>query len=741
MGCRITILTSICLGGICLWGSSAAAAGKGKFVPAICEHIAAVEEQFERALLKTGKPADRWRRAADLAQGQQKLAELDLLQERERLVTWLAATAMIESAVADEPKAPEAWERDLLERYLQLSSQESAFGSFLTMTRIMVIQQGEAAQPIRKFAEQLTGLSAYGRKGVLWLSRRRLREKPPETLRLELLAGLVTVHRRDGEYEAMLRAATSLADVKPSATAYAYQAEAHFEADRLGPGDAALAEARRAGGGAALESAGLRRRLAEARRALKADSSGKAYAKLAATLVALGEPWRIRQTFSAKQVIALADPDLDAAYADALLDDGFDYEAAWAFASKARGLPPRADLIGRRIGSGLAVMLAELFRQRKLTPLVSQVKKQLAMDLKAFRKHDARLADLTSLYLRFMDVLAGKKAAAVATELAAEVDRFALAHPADMDGVQMAFLMGQLSSTAPDPWQVVKRFLDASRSGQIGDGFAALYASAAVRQALKTRKSDSLGSALAWLEGRKKASKDPGLVLWRAHLLATRALMMSGKAQAGQLQRAVDGYGKAIQVWGEAASSEQDPAILCSAATSLATLLMQGQALDQAAGLLDQVGPACAQDADSQAVGALVALAAGTQPDPGQPFPASVLAQAAPMLPARQAELQARLWLALVAESAKEPAQAKGQFLKAAEIMRVEQERGAPVLLAPDLLSMVALAGQFNMGTWHSPDSPFDLSVQVAVSARMVLFPPAAVDAKRLADYLKKEKK
>jgi hypothetical protein len=70
--------------------------------------------------------------------------------------------------------------------------------------------------------------------------------------------------------------------------------------------------------------------------------------------------------------------------------------------------------------------------------------------------------------------------------------------------------------------------------------------------------------------------------------------------------------------------------------------------------------------------------------------------------------------------------------------LAAERMRGAPVALAPDLRSLVALSGQFNMGSGHAPDSPFGLALSVSVDPRLVLFPPAAVSAEKIETYLKK---
>jgi len=91
----------------------------------------------------------------------------------------------------------------------------------------------------------------------------------------------------------------------------------------------------------------------------------------------------------------------------------------------------------------------------------------------------------------------------------------------------------------------------------------------------------------------------------------------------------------------------------------------------------------------------------------------------------------------VVAEAASDSTRAKLHFKAAAESILAERTRGVNILLAPDRRSLVAFSGAFNMGAGYSSESPFGLTIDVSVTTRMALFPPAAVDKKKLEPHLK----
>lgn len=725
---------SACL--VLLLVATGAWAGETKFEPALADRFPIVTEQFDPLLLAAGKPADRWARAQTLREGLAPAGEVDPLGQNETWVRWLAITAMVESAVADTPEPPEEWELQLLGLYRSLASAEPGYRALGGAVRLLMLQHGQAAAPLQQLVTQAVGLSAYCRAGIRWLAGQRLPAKPSPELRRALLAGLVEVERREMRWAAMRRAATSLADLGGEPADQALVAEAAFELGDLDAGRAALAKARGKAPAEAVEMAAGRLELAEAKAALVRKAGGPEQTRVARALARLNEPWRIKARFSADRVVALASPELDGIYMDALLDDGFDYRAAWAFGRRAKGAPPSAAFIGRRIGAGLAVLLEGLLGQEKR--IDEPVRAAIRSDLKRLGNIDARLATLTDLYLRFLGALAGQDVDALAAELAQPVEAFVAAHPTDADGLQLAFLIGQLTAKAPTPWKVVQRYKKAG--GKTDGPFGALYASAAVRQAIQVNDRGPVSEVLGWLEGQPGLAENGAHLLWRAHLLATRGLLAEGPAQAAQLQRAVQAYGQTLEAWG-AGKLDRDPAVLCAASVSLASLMMQAQGLEQAKGLLTQTAPVCEADPDHVGVAAVIDLATGSEAEAGQASAVERLAKVADQLSSRSAQIQARLWLGLVAEAAGDTTGAQAHFRQAARDLAAERARGAPAVLAPDLRSLVALSGQFQMGTGHATDSPFGLVLSISVQTRMVLFPPAAVGVEQISKYQKKKDK
>jgi hypothetical protein len=110
-------------------------------------------------------------------------------------------------------------------------------------------------------------------------------------------------------------------------------------------------------------------------------------------------------------------------------------------------------------------------------------------------------------------------------------------------------------------------------------------------------------------------------------------------------------------------------------------------------------------------------------------------------LASHQAQIQAQLWLGILAGVAGDKKSAQGHLRKAAEKIVEERKRGSVVPLAPDHRSLVAFSGNFNMGAGYASGSPFGLAIEVTVQTRLFLFPPAAVDEKTLEPYLQKIEK
>jgi hypothetical protein len=458
--------------------------------------------------------------------------------------------------------------------------------------------------------------------------------------------------------------------------------------------------------------------------------------------MALDEPWRLRRRWRPEQVVDLADPELDALYIEALLDDGLDFRSAWAFGRLARGEPPRPAFLARRVGAGMAVLLAELRGGEAQPAGIQRLRSRLLADLDALAPSHPRLARLTRLTLPFTTLLGGGDIDAVARRLAEPVAGFVAAHPADRAGMRMAFAIGRLVPEAAPPWQVVQRHRRAlaAKAGKKPAAGLPLPADlipaaawAAISRAVDGGGGEALSAVQAAIEVRPDLDERPALMLWRAHLLAVRGLLATETARVRLLQRAGRAYGQVIEAWSNAAPARRDPQPLCNAAASLAALMLHSQSPDDAHGLLANVGSVCRQVPTTAAVAAVVELAQGRPPAGAGPTAAELLAELAPRLPSQAARMQAWLWLARTAEAGGNAGAATAHYQRAADELAAERRRGHPLVLAPDLRAFVALVGQINLGLEYRTDHPLGFEVPVVLDLRMVLFPPAAVDAERLA--------
>jgi len=112
------------------------------------------------------------------------------------------------------------------------------------------------------------------------------------------------------------------------------------------------------------------------------------------------------------------------------------------------------------------------------------------------------------------------------------------------------------------------------------------------------------------------------------------------------------------------------------------------------------------------------------------------LAASLPQIESRHARAQAYLWLALTMAAAGEEKAARESAQKAMALMEEGRKLGTPVYLAPDLRSMIGFSGSFDINMGYSSASPFGLEINVGIRCRAPLFPPAAVDEKRLQQLL-----
>jgi len=370
--------------------------------------------------------------------------------------------------------------------------------------------------------------------------------------------------------------------------------------------------------------------------------------------------------------------------------------------------------------------------------LESEAVLQVEKDLRAFRPTDPRLADLTGVYLIFLRFVMNQGPESPARKaLAKEVLSYNRAYPGDLPGVQMAYLLAQLGSEGPDAWEVIGRYKKAMGKKPIPTHFLPVYAGAAVKKSVREKDIQPVKEVLDWLERRFDRKQTQLSRIWKAHLLAMSGLLSDDKAGGQILQQAVTAYGRVINTFGEGDTAQQTLEALCDAVASVSTLLTQGQSAEQAAGLLDQASQVCGSFPATAAVGAVVNLMTGKE----GADPKKDLTELADSLASHQAQIQARLWLGVLAEISGDGKAAKKQFQKAAKMITEERKRGAVVPLAPDHRSMVAFSGNFNMGAGYASKSPFGLAIEVTVSTRMFLFPPAAVDEKMIEPYLKKPEK
>lgn len=712
----------------------AAAGEKAPFQPKVVKVVPAIADHYEMVLLLAGKPENRFQRSQQLKAGLPKLGDINPLQHNRELMGWLAVTAMVESAVASTKKPDESWELELVGLYRHWASAETAFYMFASAAATTALSQGGEDQPIVKHSRQLIQLPAYARRGIRWMAKRRLKANPPKELRRALLEGLVEVNRREGDWSAMHMAASTLLDLEASKQTHAWMAEALFELGRMEAGEKALKKSQ------GDPQAQKRKRLAGLSKILKKKRTPKVMADTAAAMIDLGEFWRVKQFFKEGEVVRAAHPRLDEAFIQAAMGGSLDYPAAWAFGRRAKGKPPTPVFLAHRIGAGLMMIMKGFYGgsatgQPSLDPkVVLQVEK----DLRAFRPTDPRLADLTGVYLIFLRFVLNQGPESPARKVLAEkVLSYNRAYPGDLPGVQMAYLLAQLSAEGPDAWEVIGRYRKAMGKKEIPTNFLPVFAGAAVKKSIRKKDIQPVKEVLVWMEKRFAQEQTQSSRIWRAHLLAVSGLLSDDKSGGQNLQQAVNAYGQVVNTWGEGETAQQTLETLCDAVASVSTLLMQGQAADQAAGLLDQASQVCGSFPAAAAVGAVVNLMTGKE----GVDPKKDLTELAEALASHQAQIQARLWLGFLAEASGDKKAAQEHYRKAAEKIAEERKRGAVVPLAPDHRSLVAFSGNFNMGAGYSSGSPFGLAIEVTVSTRMFLFPPAAVDEKKLEPYLKKVEK
>ncbi|HUU02507.1 MAG TPA: hypothetical protein VM425_13780 [Myxococcota bacterium] len=714
--------------------TGAATASADSFTPDVARLVPAVAQQYDLDLLKAGKPAARFKRARDLETTLPELTKINPLQQLDKLVGWLAVLSLTESAVLSSEQVPDQWDLELVKIYRRLSAAENSLGILRSAMAVMALQPGGKDLPSVKLSAQLVALAPYGRRALRWVAARRLKSSAGDELRRALLEGLCEVDRREGKWKQMQMAAATLCDLKASKSCAAFVAEALFEQGKTQDAEQALKKVAKTTPQADLERARLRGRLAKERKKSAGGKNGDAMAAVAAILLELDEPWRVQEMFREQEVVRAANPRLDEAFIRALMEQGLLYKKAWAFGSKARGAPPTPYFLSRRIGAGLMKVMGRFYAGQGRGRVDRQTLSAIESDLARFRPANEKLADLTSTYLAFIAFIGGDMQDKQSRKsFLAKVHVYNSRYPADLSGVQMIYLCNQLGVPGAEAWQTLNRYRRAMRGKPIPEEFLAVYAGAAVRKALREKDPAPLDAAAAWVERRAKKGTAPIYDLWKAHLTAVRGLMDDKKVMGHALQDAVNAYGKVVEEFGQAVKAGSID-VFCDAVASVGTLMMQGGSLEDVRRLLDQAAQVCGDYPATAALMAVCDMADGKSAKPADTIAA--LEKAAGRLDSHQAQIQAWLWLAVASEASGAKKAGRAFYEKAAGLIKEERSRGAMAPLAPDLRSMVAFSGSFSMSMGYSPASPFGLVIEVVVLSRMFLFPPAAVDAAKMASYL-----
>ena len=719
---------AVCLVTVLLVGGHTAA--QEQFEPRVEKVVPLVKTAVDLELMTAGRPQSRFQRARKLMAGLKPIDKLEVLKDSNVLLNWIAALAMVESAVRDAGKVEAEWEGQLLDLYRHLAAGEDSYQVIERLAAVWTLQPGGEQHLLVKMGRQLAALAGYCRRGVRWLAGRHLKDEEAKTVfRRQLLEALVQVERRDGNWRQMYRAALSLCDMQAAVDCQAWQAEALYE---LGQGNEADKLLARLPATEVVEAARLRRQVYRQHDAVaRGDVSGMM--ALVKALLELGESRRVGTLVPPARVVAVADAGLDEVYMDAIFRDGLDFRGAWSFGSRARGRPARPGLLSRRIAAGL-MKLMESFYHQPGRQLDGRVLGRVQSDLVAFRPANPLLADLTGLNLALMNfALAGAKNQAELAAIGKRILQFRRSYPRELAGVQMLFLVAQLGGQVADTFAEVSAW---KSSG--GDSLPAravpLVGGAALRQLLVKGSTKAIDQVLGWLE---KAGPARGSnALWMAHLRAARGLVAAEAGRQQALQQAVDAYGTFIKsLESSGAGDEQALVELCDGLTSLATLVMQGGQPAQGLQLIDQAASVCQRFGATAAARAVMAMTVARD-DKSSREAVGRLAASLPQIESRQARAQAYLWLALTMAAAGEEKAARESAQKAMALMEEGRKLGTPVYLAPDLRSMIGFSGSFDINMGYSSASPFGLEIDVGIRCRAPLFPPAAVDEKRLQQLL-----
>ncbi|NMB76174.1 MAG: hypothetical protein GYA21_13715 [Myxococcales bacterium] len=705
---------------------AAPAARAADFQPRLAKVIPEVGSQYDLELLAVGAAADRARRALELSATLPPFSKINMLEDSQPLLGWVAVAVLLEQALAAGTVEPAAeWEARLLECYRAFAGMERVRNLLQPAVEMYRLQAG-ANHPLVQLLDRLRDLPPYAREGILWLARRTLpRAGVPEAHRASLLAALVETHRRLGRYADMERAALTLEEIGGPGPASVWLAEALFEQGKAPAAEAALQRAQKAG--ADLQPAELRRELVALIKKVPKKISSPEMARLAEILLQLEEPWRLTSTLNPAVVTQSDLPLLQRDYLDALVLSGAPAERIRDFARSARATPPHPALLGRRIGLGLLEFLKILVNPGKAGS-ASRDEDLLRADLVAFAAVEARLANLTRLFIDLARYSRDPTRPVPPDSLRRDVEAFAQAYPDDPAGLQMVYLLRQLGELGVDVPAAIQRFAKASQGKPFPPELLPVMAGQAIREALKQKSAAELKPIQEWIAARLAEKRTQQWLLWRAHLLAVEALVGVPEEVSRRIPQVAAAYQEAMQAYAAAEGDERDPVVLCDSVTALSTLLMEGQQSKEALDLIEQMAPICGQDPTQLALKTILSLLGG---DPaGEALKKSLAAQA-DRFADLHTQLQCRLWLAL---SESDPGKVRAHARQAKELLAQAGQKGIPVFLAPDLRALVSFTGAFQMQAGYAPQSPFGLSISAAVTSRMTLFPPAAVDEGRLSE-------
>ncbi len=642
---------------------------------------------------------------------------------------------MSERAVENSKSPPRKWVENLLKMYSDFAQGQARYRRISCVSKAIELQRGEASAPLVEFGKSLTSLPRYCFQRMSRLASKILKTGVDGRYQKSLLGYLCQAQKGLGDYRGLLKTAKKLNAMGSDLQALTWIAEAYYE---QGKGDSAKKIAKIAAGknhGIVPKSISLHREIYLARWLVAKKSTPENNGKLAAALRALGDPEVVLHQWNPADALKLGNPTLDEVYTQALLDDGFRYLDAWNYARRTKGVPQSSGFLGFRIGAGMAVLLHGLLSPKGSHHLDDGIRRTVQEDLSRLATTRLYLAKRTGFVLRLMDVIAGENAHNLAKAMAGDVKEFVSENKNDLQALTLAFVVKRFGVKSLDTWKLMRDYIKKSKN-RLDSRSLSLLCLSAIENALSTRSTKALETVSTWIETQADMDSRMDLKLWRANVSAVRGLLLKGLAQSKQLQRSVDLFGSVLAGAANDRGTNLDSHKLCDIGTSLATLMMQGGSLDQARGLMGQLLPLCKDFPISAAVSAVMNIAAGDEGKMKESL--KNLEKLAGAMPSMQARLQSMLWLGLAAKANKDGKMEKKHFSDAAKLFEAERKNANPLILAPDLRSMVALSSNMELSAGYEKENPLRLGIEISLGVGFVLFPPAAVDQTKLSEFIKK---